>query len=65
MAYNGTEIKSQAAPRVMNSPNVSRDTRVNVTIVARLLLLLSSVEQKCCRWEHGAFKGRNCVNSRS
>jgi hypothetical protein len=54
--------QKQAHPRVTHSPNLPRETRVKVTLVARPLL--TSVAQKLCRCEHGVFTGRTCVHFR-
>jgi hypothetical protein len=46
----------------MDSPNLLRDTRVKVTLVARPLL--TPVAQKLCRCEH-VLTSRTCVHSRT
>jgi hypothetical protein len=54
ITFRGTDIKPEAVPPgVMDSLHFPHDTRVNVTLVTRLLLL--SVAQKLSRCEHHLF----------
>jgi hypothetical protein len=50
-------------PDVRDSPNITSDTRVIVTLVARLLLL--PVTQKRCMCDEGVCTCRMCVYSRA
>jgi hypothetical protein len=64
ITYYGTEInQKQVHPRVVDSPNDTRNTRVKVTLVARPLLTLAA--RKLCMCEHGVFTSRTCVHSRT
>jgi hypothetical protein len=53
--------QKQVHPRVIDSPNLPRDTRVKVTLVARTLP--TPVAQKLCRCEHDVFTSRTYVHS--
>jgi hypothetical protein len=57
------ESNKKPFPWVMDSSNLPHDTRVIVTLVARLLL--SPVAQKLCRCEQDAFTSRTDVHSRT
>jgi hypothetical protein len=60
----GTKMKLEACPSPCNRlPNIPRDTRVKVTLVARLLLM--PVARKLCRCEHDVFTSRTCAHSRT
>jgi hypothetical protein len=48
----------------MDSADFPGDLRINVALVARLLLL-SPVAQKFYRYEQGVFMSRTCVHSRT
>jgi hypothetical protein len=50
-------------PRVMDSSDFHRDTRVTATLTAGLLT--SPVAQKLCRCKHGLFVNRRHVHSRT
>jgi hypothetical protein len=47
--------------RIIEYPNLARDIRVKVTLVARLLL--TPVAQELYRCEYGALMSRTCVHS--
>jgi hypothetical protein len=53
------KIIIRSTPGVIDCLSLSRDTRVNVTLVARPLL--TTVAQKLCRCEHGLLTSRTSV----
>jgi hypothetical protein len=55
--------QKQVHPRVIDSPSLSRDTRVKVILVARPLL--TPAAQKLCRCEHSVLKSRTCIHPRT
>jgi hypothetical protein len=55
--------QKQVHHRVIDSPNLPRDSRVKITPVARPLL--TPVAKKLRRCEHGVFTSRTCVHSRN
>jgi hypothetical protein len=57
------EIRSRSQPRIIDSPYLSRDTRVKIALLARPLL--TPVARKLCRCKHGVSTSRTCLHSRT
>jgi hypothetical protein len=64
ITYYGMKLnQKQVHPRVIDSPNLPRDTRDNITLVA--IPLLTSVAQKLYKCRHDVFTSRKRAHSRT